>query len=139
MNRVGNVPDAQQALDELAQALEDYWRKWELVRKENAECWVRVDLALKKVSPSSVEISIAGSDTGTSNDPFIRFNPPIDANPALLKRETNMLDVLNFIESATYYIRSGFRNNPPVTGFCIHLWPLINATWCQSLEAAGMS
>ena len=111
MNRVGNVPDAQQALDELAQALEDYWRKWELVRKENAECWVRVDLALKKVSPSSVEISIAGSDTGTSNDPFIRFNPPIDANPALLKREANMLEVLNFIESVTYYIRSGFKFN----------------------------
>ena len=125
MNRVGKVADVQQALDELSQALENYWRKWELVRKENTECLIRVNLALQKVSPSSgMEASIAGSNSGASNDPFIRFNPPVDAKSAFLEREANILKVLNFIESATYYIRSGFRNNPPATGSYIHLLPL---------------
>ena len=127
-------------MDDLSNALEEYWGKWELVHKENAEFLMRVDLALQqKGSPSSgADSNIGGSDTGASNDPFIRFNPPIDAKPAFLERESLMLEVLNFIESITFYILSGFRNNPPSTGSYIHLLPLINATWWQSLEAAGI-
>ena len=49
-----------------------------------------------------------------------------------------MLDVMNFIEAATYYISTGFENQPPAKGCHIHLLPLINTTWLQSLEAAGM-
>ena len=49
-----------------------------------------------------------------------------------------MIEVLNFIESATYYIRSAFRNNPPSMSSYIHLLPLIDSTWWQSLEAAGI-
>ena len=80
----------------------------------------------------------AKGNPGASNDPFIRFNPPVDAKSAFLEREANILEVLNFIESATYYIWSGFRNNPPATGSYIHLLPLSNAIWWQALEAAGI-
>ena len=79
--------------------------------------------------PKFTGSSISGSDAGTSNDSFIYFKPPVDAKPSYLEQEISMLKVLNFIESATYYIRSGFRNNPPSTGCHIHLLPLINATW----------
>ena len=101
MNRAGGVPDVQKALDDLSNALEEYWGKWELVNKENAESLMRVDLALQqKGSPSSgADSNITGSDTGASNDSFIPFNPPIDAKPAFLERESSMLEVLNFIES----------------------------------------
>ena len=59
--------------------------------KKKGESLMRVDLVLQqKVSHSSgVESSTAESDTGASNDPFIRFNPSIDAKPAFLKRESS--------------------------------------------------
>ena len=54
LNRVGGVPDGQKPLDDLSNTLEEYWRKWELLRKENAVTLMKVDLALKqKVTPSS--------------------------------------------------------------------------------------
>ena len=37
LNRARGVPEVQKVLDDLSNVLEEYWRKWELVLKENAE------------------------------------------------------------------------------------------------------
>ena len=44
---------------------------------------------------------------------------------------SSMLDVLIWIKQATYYIKTGFKNQPPAVGCHIHLAPLINPTWLQ--------
>ena len=62
----------------------------------------------------------------------------MNTNPSFLERESSMLEVLNSIEQATYYISIGFKNQPTAKGCHIHLLPLKNTTWLQSLEAAGM-
>ena len=48
-----------------------------------------------------------------------------------------MLEVLSWIEQATYYVRTGFKNQPPSAGSLVHLAALINPTWLQSIESKG--
>ena len=49
----------------------------------------------------------------------------------------SLLDVLSWIEQATYHVRIGFKNQPPLVGSHIYLAPLINSTWLQSIESKG--
>ena len=72
--------------------------------------------------------SVVSSGTGTVSS---------DTWPGFLERESSMLDVLNWIEQATYYVKTGFKNQPPPIGSHIHLAPLINTTWLQSIESKG--
>ena len=44
LDRVRGVPDVQTSLDDQSNVLGEYWGKWELLRKENAETLMRVDL-----------------------------------------------------------------------------------------------
>ena len=67
---------------------------------------------------------------------FFRFYQAY-TSPGYLERESSMLDVLSWIEQATYYVRTGFKNQPPPVGSHIHLAPLINSTWLQSIESKG--
>ena len=86
------------------------------------------DTAMKATSGSG-----ASSGTGTTSSEFICFNPAPDTQPGFLEHESLMLEVLNWIEQAMYYIKSGFKNNPLAVGSHIHLAPLINPTWLQSI------
>ena len=79
----------------------------------------------------------AQTGTGITSSDFIRFNPAPDTRPGFLERDISMLDVLSWIEQATYYVRTGFKNQPPPVGSHIHLAPLINSTWLQSIESKG--
>ena len=67
----------------------------------------------------------------------MRFNPAADTRPAFLKRESTMIETLGWIQQASYYIRSGFKNKPPLSGSLEHLRALINPTWLQAIEAEG--
>ena len=51
--------------------------------------------------------------TGTVSSDFIRFNPAPDTRQGFLERESSMLDVLSWIKQATYFVRTGFKNQPP--------------------------
>ena len=48
LDRSGGVPDVEKSMEELNNALEQYWEKWEILRKENAEVLMKVDLALEQ-------------------------------------------------------------------------------------------
>ena len=126
-NRVGKVPDVEEAMKELTNAVETYWEKWESVRMGNKKTLMEAD---RTVNTTSVLVVSSGS-VAVSSD-FIRFNPAPDARPGFLERDSSMLDVLNWIEQATYYVKTGFKNQPPPVGSHIHLAPLINQPWLQS-------
>ena len=54
LDRSGGVPDAEKYMEELNKALEQYWEKREILRKENEEVLMKVDLALEqKVTTSA--------------------------------------------------------------------------------------
>ena len=83
---------------------EEYWQKWENIRTENKKVLLDVNMALGKANSSGSGASNgSGTSTSSSND-FIRFNPAPDTRPGFLEREASMLDVLNWIEQASYYI-----------------------------------
>ena len=124
----GNVD---KILADLGEALEQYWAKYEAVR------------AASKIILMEVEVTMR-SRTGTQavanpsqESEFVRFNPASDTRPSYLERESSMLETLAWIDQATYYVRSGFKNKPPQSGSLVHLQALINPTWLQSIEAQG--
>ena len=115
MDRIGKVPDVDKAMTELNDAVEVYWEKWEMVRTSNKLILMEVDSAMKNIGASGQ----TGSSSGLSD--FIRFNPAPDTRPSFLERESSMLEVLTWIEQATYYVKTGFKNKPPLTGSLVHL------------------
>ena len=92
---------------------------------------MEVDAAMK-----SVGTSVQTGSSSSSSD-FIRFNPAPDTRPGFLERESSMLEVLAWIEQATYYVKTGLKNKPPLTGSLVHLQALINPTWLQGIESKG--
>ena len=73
-------------MEELNNTLEQYWEKWEILRKENAEALMKVELALEQKVTTSAGAGAGpgGSGTGSgasSNDSFIRINPSVDTKP----------------------------------------------------------
>ena len=132
LDRIGKVPDVDKAMTELNDALEAYWEKWETVRTSNKLILMEVDSAMKNIRASGQ----TGSSSGLSE--FIRFNPAPDTRPSFLERESSMLEVLTWIEQATYYVKTGLKNKPPLTGSLVHLSALINPTWLQGIESKGL-
>ena len=43
LNRVGKVPNVEEAMNELTNALETYWDKWESVRRDNKKILMEAD------------------------------------------------------------------------------------------------
>ena len=76
---------------------------------ENKKVIMDVNMVLGKANSSGSGAS-NGSGTYTSAD-FICFNPVPDTQPRFLEHEASMLDVLNWIKQATYYIKTGFNPN----------------------------
>ena len=132
LNRIGKVPEVDKALAELSEALEMYWDKYEAVRTTNKLILMEVDVAMK-----SVGTGVQTGSTSSSSSDFIRFNPAPDTRPGFLERESSMLEALAWIEQATYYVKTGFKNKPPLSGSLVHLQALINPTWLRALRARG--
>ena len=131
LNELEKVPDVNKTLAELGEALEQYWMKFEAVRTKNKITLMEVEVAMRSVpGPQAVSTPRAESD-------FVRFNPAADTRPAFLERESSMMETLGWIEQASYYIRSGFKNKPPTSGSLEHLRALVNPTWLQAIEAEG--
>ena len=105
LNRIGKVPEVDKAMAELSEALEMYWDKYEAVRTTNKLILMEVDVAMK-----SVGTGVQTGSTSSSSSDFIRFNPA----PGFLERESSMLEALAWIEQASYYVKTGFKNKPPL-------------------------
>ena len=131
LDRKGEVPDVDKSMTELSEACQDYWEKWETVRTTNKMILMEADFTVKNIGTNSQ----VGS--GSAPTEFIRFNPAPDTRPSFLERESQMLEVITWIEQATYYVKTGFKNQPPQTGSLVHLSALINPTWLQSIESKG--
>ena len=129
LNELGKVPDENvgKILAELGEALEQYWSKYEAVRTKNKLTLMEVEVTMRSVTGPQVV------STPSPESDFVRFNPAADTRPVFLERESSMLETLAWIEQATYYIRSGFKNKPPQSGSLVHLQTLINPTWLQAI------
>ena len=131
LNDLGKVPDVDKILADLGDALEQYWSKYEAVRTTNKLILMEVEVTMRSVTGTQVV------PNPNPESEFVRFNPAADTRPAYLERESSMLETLAWIDQATYYIRSGFKNKPPQSGSLVHLQALINPTWLQAIEALG--
>ena len=134
LNDLGKVPELDKMLADLGDALEQYWSKYEAVRASNKLILMEVEVTMRPLA------QLAGTQVVSnpnSESEFVRFNPATDTRPSYLERESSMLETLAWIDQATYYIRSGFKNKPPQSGALVHLQSLINPTWLQSIEALG--
>merc|ERR1712081_148473 len=119
LNKVGKVPEVDKTLAKLGEALEQYWSKYEAVRTKNKLTLMEVEVTMRSVpEPQAVSTPSPESD-------FVRFNPATDTRPPFLERESSMMETLAWIEQATYYIRSGFKNKSPQSGSLVHLQALI--------------
>ena len=132
LNRIGKVPKVDEALAKLSDALETYWVKYEAVRTNNKLILMEIDVAMKSAGTGVQTVS-----TSNSSSEFIRFNPAPDTRPGFLERDVSMLEALAWIEQASYYVKTGFRNKPPQSGSLVHLQALINPTWLQAIESKG--
>ena len=83
-------------MDELNNAVETYWEKWEAIRMGNKKTLMEADTTVKTT------VSGVQTATGTVSSDFIRFNPAPDTRPGFLERESAMLDVMSWMEQATY-------------------------------------
>ena len=110
LNRIGKVTEVDKALGELSEALEQYWSKYEAVRTTNKLILMEVDVAMRSVGTGAQTVSTSGS-----NSDFVRFNPAPDTRPGFLERESLMLEVLAWIEQATYYVKTGFKNKSVIS------------------------
>ena len=131
LNDLGKVPELDKILADLGDALEQYWSKYEAVRASNKLILMEVEVTMRPLAGTQVV------SNPNSESEFVRFNPATDTRPSYLERESSMLETLAWIDQATYYIRSGFKNKPPQSGALVHLQSLINPTWLQSIEALG--
>ena len=131
LNDLGKVPELDKILADLGDALEQYWSKYEAVRATNKLILMEVEVTMRPLTGTQVV------SNPNSESEFVRFNPAADTRPSYLERESSMLETLAWIDQATYYIRSGFKNKPPQSGSLVHLQALINPTWLQSIEALG--
>ena len=86
-----------------------YWDKYEAVRTTNKLILMEVDVAMK-----SVGTGVQTGPTSNSSSDFIRFNPAPDTRPGFLEQESSMLEALAWIEQATYYVKTGSKNKPPL-------------------------
>ena len=86
-------------MSELTNTLEEYWQKWEIIRMENKKVLMDANMALRNTNPG------LGASNGarTSSSDFICFNPAPDTHPGFLECESSMLDMLNWMEQATYW------------------------------------
>ena len=132
LNRIGKVADVDKALGDLSEAMDQYWSKYEAVRSKDKLILMEVDVAMRSVGTGAQTVSTSGS-----NSDFVLFRPAPDTRPGFLERESSMLEALAWIEQATYYVKSGFKNKPPQEGSLVHLQALINPTWLQAIEAMG--
>ena len=57
LNRVGKVPNVEEAMNELTNALETYWDKWESVRRDNKKILMEAD---RTVNTTSVPVVSSG-------------------------------------------------------------------------------
>ena len=110
LNDLGKVPEVDKILADLGDALEQYWSKYEAVRATNKLILMEVEVTMRSVTGTQVV------PNPNSESEFVRFNPAADTRPAYLERESSMLETLAWIDQATYYIRSGFKNKPPQSG-----------------------
>ena len=131
LNDLGKVPELDKILADLGDALEQYWSKYEAVRASNKLILMEVEVTMRPLAGTQVV------SNPNSESEFVRFNPATDTRPSYLERESSMLETLAWIDQATYYIKSGFKNKPPQSGALVHLQSLINPTWLQSIEALG--
>ena len=104
LDRKGEVPDVDKSMTELSEACQDYWEKWETVRTTNKMILMEADFTVKNIGTNSQ----VGS--GSAPTEFIRFNPAPDTRPSFLERESQMLEVITWIEQVTYYVKTGFKN-----------------------------
>ena len=89
LDRVGKVPNVEESMNELTNAVETYWEKWEAMRMGNKKILMEADTTVKNTG-SGVQ-----AGTGTVSSDFIRLNPVPDTRPGFLERESSMLDVLS--------------------------------------------
>ena len=78
LDRVGKVPNVEASMDELNNAVETYWQKWEAVRTGNKKILMEADMTVKTT------VSGVQTTTGTVSSDFIRFNPAPDTRPGVL-------------------------------------------------------
>ena len=104
-DRAGKVENAEKFLNELSNALQEYLEKWALIKMDNKETLMKVNIALME-EQKKVTSSLAVCWTSYSNDSFIRFNQAPDP-----KKECSLLEVNVFIEQATYNINTGFKKS----------------------------
>ena len=72
LDRGGKVPDVEVSMDELNNAVEKYWEKWEAIRMGNKKTLMEADTTVKTT------VSGVQTATGTVISDFIRFNPAPD-------------------------------------------------------------
>ena len=99
---------------------------------ENKEIFRKIDvILLEEQMKSTPTVAVLGA---SSDNNFIRFNSAPDTKPAYLEKESSMLDVNVFIEQATYYINTGFKDKHPENGCNIHLASLASKLGVQRDE-----
>ena len=89
--------------------------------------------------PQITDNSVQPVSTAAAAGPVTEmFRPPSKLKPTYLDKMATHLEVVQFVQGAEVYVKTGFTSSPPPQGIWACLMPLMHATWSNELEKAGV-
>ena len=125
---------ADETIKKIEEDMDDYFTKYENLRKKHANTLEEVYKLSSPKKPPSKRSSQQLSETDNPNS-YDRFTPQSDLKPTFLDQDSTMIEINHWCSQLTNYLKMGYRGNLPKKGISLHLAPLMHASWIQALDA----
>ena len=127
------VDKADELVKQINSELEDYDEKMVEFKERNDKIILEIEVTLS--SPEETQIQ----QVVTDKSGWRAFKPQSALKPNFLEKESTHLETKQFTELFRSYILDGFQGDPRESAIHIHLQPLIEPTWWQSLVQRGVA
>ena len=127
------VDKADELVKQINTELDDYDEKMVEFRERNDGIILEIEVTLS--SPEETQIQ----QVVTDKSGWRAFKPQSALKPNFLEKESTHLETKHFTELLRSYILYGFQGDPRESAIHIHLQPLIEPTWWQSLVQRGVA
>ena len=124
--------ELEKMISKVDEDIDTYAKKYEMLKKTYDKILETVDALLTPQKTTLLPQNRA------ANSEFERFSAVPDLKPVFLDKEATMIEVNQWCEQFFNYIMMGYRNSPPKRGVSMHLGPLVQSSWLQSLETKDM-
>ena len=125
--------DLKTMVEKVEEDMADYAKRLESFLEDND-----ATILLTETEISEEEVTQIHQIQTPAQSGWRMFRPNANLKPSFLEKDSSALDVKHFNQMLKSYIMDGFQGEPMVKSIPIHLQPLVEATWWQSLVQRGV-